>query len=251
MNTRSEQIAEYALRHGDDALITAQRLAEWVSNAPELEEDMALANISLDQLGIARGFLQYAGSLMGKTEDELAYFRDDTEFRCAHLVAQPRGDFADTVIRLCITGAYQRELFSRLAESSDPEIAAVAAKAVKEVRYHLSHGADWAVRLGHGTEESARRLQQALSRCWPYVAELFDTDALDEELAAAGVGVRAADVREPVLAAIGEILAGARLSIPEVPRARGGGRHGQPSEHLAFLLAEMQVLARAHPGATW
>lgn len=244
-------VAEYALRLGDDALIAAQRWGEWISRAPELEEDVALGNIGLDELGQARSFLSFAGSILNRTEDELAYFRSDQEFRCCHLVALPRGDFADAVARLTVFAAYQLELYSSLLSSSEPTIAAIAAKAVKEVRYHLEHGASWTVRLGDGTQESRIRMTAALDRLWPYVAELFDTDDLEQQLVAAGVAVDSSTLRDPAVGRITAILAEAGLQLPSAPRVRGGGRVGRPSEHLGFLLAEMQVLARQHPGATW
>lgn len=244
-------VAEYALRLGDDALIAAQRWGEWISRAPELEEDVALGNIGLDELGQARSLLTFAGSILGRTEDELAYFRSDQEFRCCHLVALPRGDFADAIARLTVFAAYQLALYTSLQSSTEPGIAAVAAKAVKEVRYHLEHGASWIARLGDGTQESRTRMTAALDRLWPYVAELFDTDALEQELVAAGVAVDSSTLQEPVIERITEILIDAGLDLPTAPRVRGGGRVGRPSEHLGYLLAEMQVLARQHPGATW
>lgn len=246
-----EYLAQYALRLGDDALITAQRLGEWIANSPELEEDVALGNIGLDELGQARALLAYAGSLTGRGEDELAYFRDDQQFRCTHLVCLPRGDFADAVARLLVFGSYQLQLYIRLVHSTDPVIAGVAAKAVKEVRYHVDHGAGWVIRLGDGTAESRLRMTAALARLWPYVPELFDTDELERALVEAGVAVDSSVLEVPVLEGVRSVLRQAGLDLPTVPRVAGGGRHGRPSEHLGYLLAEMQVLARTHPGATW
>jgi len=247
----AERVAEYALRLGDDALITAHRLGEWIATAPELEEDVALGNIGLDELGQARALLAYAGSLTGHSEDELAYFRDDQQFRCTHLVCLPRGDFADAVARLLVFAGYQLELYSRLVHSTDQLIAGVAAKAVKEVRYHLDHGAGWVIRLGDGTEESRRRMTAALARLWPYVPELFDTDPLEQELVAEGVAVDSSTLEVPVRQRITQVLRQAGMETPTAPRVAGGGRRGRPSEYLGLLLAEMQVLARAHPGASW
>lgn len=243
--------AEYALRLGDDSLVLAQRMGEWISNAPELEEDVALANIGLDLLGQARALLGYAGALTGKTEDELAYFRSDTEFRCAHLMCTPRGDFAVTMARMLITAAYQRELYARLAHSTDVTLAGIAARAVKEVSYHLDHARLWTVRLGDGTEESHRRIQCALIDLWPLVAELFRTDELEQRLVATGAAVDSSTLREPFDTTIAAVLAEAGLDLPQTPPAAGGGRFGRPSEHLGHLLAEMQVLARQFPGASW
>lgn len=251
MLTADERIAEYALRLGDDALIAAQRLGEWIANAPELEEDVALGNIGLDQLGQARSLLGYAGSLTNTTEDQLAYFRDDQQFRCCHLVCLPRGDFADAVAKLLVFGSYQLELYSRLVGSADITIAGVAAKAVKEVTYHVEHGAGWVVRLGDGTDTSRGKMIDALQRLWPYVPELFDTDQLEQMLAAADIAVDSSTLEQPVLQRISATLRLAGLELPTAPRVAGGGREGRPSEHLGFLLAEMQVLTRAHPGASW
>lgn len=248
---RPEQLDDYVLRLGDDALIAGHRLGEWITRAPELEEDVALGNIGLDLIGQARSLLQYAGSRAGRTEDELAYFRDDTAFRCCHLVSLPRGDFADCVVRLLVFGAYQLELYRRLVDSADTVLAGVAAKAVKEVSYHVDHGAGWVIRLGDGTEESRARVIGALLRIRPSIDELFDTDDLEQLLVAEGIAVDSSTLREPVLDRIRDILEQADLALPQTPRAAGGGRHGRPGEHLGFLLAEMQVLARAHPGATW
>lgn len=245
------EVAEYALRLGDDALVLAQRMGEWISHAPELEEDVALANIGLDLLGQARALLSYAGSLTGRTEDELAYFRSDQEFRCSHLAAQPRGDFGATIVRMLLMATYQFELYSRLVGSTDDQLAAIAAKALKEVTYHLDHARDWTIRLGDGTDESRRRMQAALELAWPYVDELLRTDELEGRLVAAGIGVDSSSLRADFDATIDAVLAEATLTRPEVVPAAGGGRHGRPSEHLGHLLAEMQVLARAHPGASW
>lgn len=244
-------VAEYALRLGDDALVLAQRMGEWISHAPELEEDVALANIGLDLLGQARSLLGYAGSHLGQSEDDLAYFRTDQQFRCAHLMAEPRGDFAITIVRMLIVAAYQRELYARLTESTDATLAGIAAKAVKEVAYHLRHAREWTIRLGDGTDESHRRMQAAADRLWPYVDELFRTDDLEQRLVADGIAVDSTTLRGPAMATIEDAFAAAALTMPEVPPAAGGGRHGRPSEHLGHMLAEMQVLARQFPGATW
>lgn len=245
----AEAVAEYALRLGDDALILAQRLGWWISRAPELEEDVALGNIALDQVGHARSFLSYAGHAWGKTEDDLAYFRGEDEFRSAHLVEQPNGDFARTIARQLVISQYQYDLYSRLMESADATLAAIAAKAVKEVDYHRDHARQWVLRLALGTEESRRRMIQGLLVMWPYVGELFEDDALIDELD--GVAVRPSTLRASFDAEIEALFAEAELEVPDVPVAVGGGRHGRHSEHLGYMLAEMQVLAREHPGASW
>lgn len=245
----SEAAAQYALRLGDDALILAQRLSDWISRGPELEEDVALGNIALDQLGHARSFLTYAGKAWGQTEDDLAYFREEEEFRSLHLVQQPNGDFAETTVRGLFLAVYQHLLYSRLLESSDATLAAISAKSVKEVDYHLEHARLWTVRLGRGTEESARRMRRALEKLWPYTEEPFLDDGLFDELE--GIAPRPSTLREDWDRQVREILAEAGLAVPEVPYAMCGGRHGEPSEHLGHILAQMQVLARKHPGASW
>jgi ring-1,2-phenylacetyl-CoA epoxidase subunit PaaC len=223
---------------GDDALIAAQRLAEWCARAPELEEDVALANIALDQLGAARLFLSYAGELegAGRDEDALAFRRDDREFRNCLLVELPNDDFAVTMAKLLFLSAYQGLVYARLGDSGDERLAAIGARARKESAYHLDHAAHWTVRLGDGTEESHRRMQAAVDQVWPYTHELF---ADDEPL------------RGDWLALVEPVLAEATLTRPADGWAPGGGRAGLHTEHLSYLLAEMQVVHRAHPGAAW
>ena len=253
----SEDIAEYALRLGDDALILAQRLGHWISRAPELEEDIALGNIALDQLGHARSFLTYAGAAMtnedgsAKSEDDLAYFRREHEFRSVQLFEQPNGDFAATIVRQFVVSNYQYLLYRRLTESTDETLAAIAAKAVKEVDYHRDHSAQWVLRLAGGTDESRRRMVHGLRTMWPYVGELFRDDDLTQRLAEAGAGVAPSSLKEDFDRLTGEILTEAELEVPDVPAAPGGGRYGKHSEYLGYILAEMQVLAREHPGASW
>jgi len=253
----SEDVAEYALRLGDDALILAQRLGHWISRAPELEEDIALGNIALDQLGHARSFLTYAGAGMpnedgtAKTEDDLAYFRREHEFRSVQLFEQPNGDFAATIARQFVVSYYQYELYRRLTESTDATLAAIAAKAVKEVDYHRDHSTQWILRLAGGTEESRTRMIHGLRTIWPYVNELFQDDELTERLAQAGAAVAPSSLREDFDRLIADVLKEAELEVPDVPAAPGGGRQGRHSEYLGYILAEMQVLAREHPGASW
>ena len=245
----SDDVARYTLRLGDDALILAQRLGWWVSRAPELEEDIALSNIALDLLGHARSFLTYAGGAWGKTEDDLAYFRGEEAFRCAHLVEQPNGDFARTIARQLVVSTFQHLLYSQLVDSQDAALAAISAKALKEVAYHQDHAYQWVLRLALGTRESRRRMVSGLDLTWPYVAELFDDDELIDRLE--GIAVRPSSLRVEYDARITRILAEAELDVPDVPRAAGGGRAGRHSDYLGHILAEMQVLAREHPGATW
>ena len=244
-------VAEYALRLGDDSLILAQRLGWWISRAPELEEDVALGNIALDLLGHARSFLSYAGSASNRTEDDLAYWRGEGEFRSAHLFEQPNGDFGRTIARQLVVSFYQYELYTALMSSTDPTLAAISAKAVKEVDYHRDHSAQWMLRLAGGTEESRRRITRALELTWPYVGELFMDDEPAAALADTGVAVLPSSLRGRFDAGVGSVLREAGLEVPQVPAAPGGGRSGKHSEHLGYLLAEMQVLAREHPGASW
>jgi ring-1,2-phenylacetyl-CoA epoxidase subunit PaaC len=244
-----EDVAQYALRLGDDSLVLAQRLGHWISRGPEIEEDIALGNIALDLLGHARSFLTYAGHAWDKTEDDLAYWREEDEFRSAWIFEQPNGDFGVTIARQLVVSIFQRLLYSRLVKSTDATIAAISAKALKEVDYHRDHATQWTLRLGDGTEESHRRMQEALELMWPYVDELFDDDELTERIGA--VGVLPSSLRAEFDAEIAAVLDEATLTLPAVPRASGGGRRGEHTEHLGYLLAEMQVLARKHPGATW
>lgn len=242
---------DYMLGLADDALVSAQRMGWWISRAPELEEDVALANIGLDQLGQARSLLEYAGRVegAGRGEDDLAYLRDDREFCNVWLVERPQTDFGVTMARLLVFAAYQSELYAALTRSTDPALVGVAGKAVKEVAYHLDHAARWVVRLGDGTEESHDRMQAALDAEWPFVEELF-TPA-DPALVEQGIAADPAALRPGVLDRLGAVVAEATLDLPEVTPAIGGGRRGLHTEHLGYLLAEMQHLARSHPGATW
>lgn len=246
---RTAEVAEYALRLGDDALILSQQLSRWIANAPELEEDVALGNIALDLLGHARSLLRFAGSYDGRSEDDLAYFRDEPEFRCAWLFEQDNGDFAHTIARQLIASVYQYELYSELAASADPGLAAIAGKAVKEVDYHRDHAVQWTLRLAGGTAFSRERMIAGLTDMWPYVDELFRDDALIDDLE--GVAVRPSRLRGRFDGVIDAVLAEEGLDVPRSPIASGGGREGRHFPTLGFLLAEMQVLARQHPGATW
>lgn len=247
--TASEDVARYALYLGDDALMLGQRLSQWISRAPELEEDIALGNIALDLVGHARFFLTYAGTAWGKTEDDLAYLRDEEEFRSCRLVEQENGDFGQTIARQLIFSYYQHELYSKLVESQDETLAAIAAKALKEVQYHQDHAAQWLLRLGIGTEESHRRIQEGLYYMWPYIDELFCDD--DVTTALPGIAVQPSSLRENFDRRIAEIISEATLEIPQVDQAWGGDRSGEFSEARGHILAEMQVLARQFPGATW
>lgn len=250
----SDDVAEYALRLGDDALVLSQRLGDWISRAPELEEDVALANIALDLLGHARSLLHYAGTRDGRSEDELAYFRDEPDFRNAWMFEQPNGDFAHTIARQLLVSTYLVELYRHLEQSTDATLAAIAAKSSKEVDYHRDHAVQWTLRLAGGTDESRRRMVRAVEQTWPYVDELFQDDQLVERLAAEGVAPLPSSLRPAFDAVIDQVFAEADLARPEgrvAFVASGGGREGRHTEHLGPMLAEMQVLARAHPGASW
>jgi ring-1,2-phenylacetyl-CoA epoxidase subunit PaaC len=256
--------ADLVLGLGDDALIAAQRLSQWCARAPELEEDIALANIALDQLGAARLLLSYAAALGARPssvdgaaslvatsvassvasavasavvdEDALAYLRDDTEYRNVLLVELPEGDFAVLITKLLLLSAYQHLRYDQLSTCDDGRLAAIAGKAVKESAYHLEHSALWTVRLGDGTEESHARMQAAVDELWPYAHELFE---------------ECADLRAPWLSTVESTLAEATLDRPADGWAPSGGRRGVHTEHLSYLLGEMQVVHRAHPGASW
>ena len=244
---------QYLLRVGDTALVLAPRLAEWAGHAPVLEEDIALANIGLDLLGQARGVLTRAGELEGQghDEDQLAFLRDERDYRNATIVELPRGDFAFTVVRNTMMATFFKLLWSGLAESRDPEVAAIAGKAVKEARYHQQHSADWFVRLGLGTDESKARMKSALDDLWRFSAELFASDAVDEAAATSGLGPRWGDLKDAWSSEMNEILSEAELSAPSAVPFLSSGKQGRHSEHMGFILTEMQYLQRAYPGGTW
>ena len=257
-------LGAYCLMLGDDALVLAQRLTQWVTAAPELEEEVAVANTALDLLGQARLLLARAGSVgvLGRSrekatasipdEDALAYFRDPDEFRCTGLVAAPNGDFAQTMVRLLVASTVRLGVFARLRESRDPVLAAIAAKGVHELSYHRDHAARWVLRLGDGTDESHRRAQDGADAVWPLLADLFSPTGVEQRLAAAGVAVDPADTREEVVGVLTQVLDRATLRVPPWPAdAAPRGRVGEHGEELTVLLAELQGLARQHPAATW
>lgn len=259
----------YVLRLADTALILAQRLSEWCGHAPILEEDIALTNLSLDLVGQSRALLTHAGQLHAQAggkafdEDQLAYLRDERDFLNPTLCELPNtaedathrrnrpGDFAFTVLRNLMVATWLKQAWAKLSNSSDAELAAIAAKALKEARYHQQHNGDWVVRLGDGTDESHARMQAAVERLWPYVPELFEDDEVDEAAAQSGLGPRASELREGWEAEVNAVLAEATLQIPKTTPFRSTGRRGVHSEHMGYLLAEMQSLQRAHPGAVW
>jgi ring-1,2-phenylacetyl-CoA epoxidase subunit PaaC len=244
---------EYLLRLGDDRLVLAQRTSEWCGHGPILEEDIALANISLDLLGEGQLFLTLAGRIegLGRDADALAYWRDEREFRNVQMVELPKGDFGFTVARQFLFSAWAAPYLEALSTAKHDDLAGIAAKSAKENRYHLRHSAEWVVRLGDGTEESHRRIQASLDQLWQWTGELFYQDEVDAALQAEGIAPDNAATRAPWEATVKDVLGRAGLVIPSGPMRMVGGRKGRHSEYLGHLLAEMQILARSHPGAKW
>ena len=253
MNAPANPLLTYLLRLGDDNLVLAQRLGALVSYMPELEEDIAVANLCLDHLGQARNFLAYAAEVegAGRDEDGLAMLRDERDFRNAVLAEQPNGDFAYTTARQFFYDANQVPLYESLSASTDARLAGISQKAVKEARYHLRHSSSWVIRLGDGTEESHRRMQAAVDALWPFTADLFSADEVEATLVASGVAVDPATLRPRFDATVAEVLAAATLAMPSGTYQRVGGRSGLHTELLGHLLPEMQSLYRAHPGVQW
>ena len=244
---------EYVVRLGDDRLVLGHRMSEWCGHGPILEEDIALSNIALDFIGHASSLLALAGALEGKgrSEDALAYFREAVAFRNVLLVELPNGDFAFTIVRQFLFDAYSVLLWDALSRCGHEGLAAVAAKSLKEDKYHLRHSSEWVVRLGDGTEESHRRTQQALDALWRYTDELFDRDAVDAAVEAEGIVVDHAGLKSRWLAMVTEVVQRATLTLPAEAPMRRGGRAGRHTEHLGHMLATMQIVARSHPGASW
>jgi ring-1,2-phenylacetyl-CoA epoxidase subunit PaaC len=246
-------LAEYLLRLGDDRLVLGHRVSEWCGHGPILEEDIALSNIALDLIGHAQSILALAGTVegQGRDEDALAYFRDGTAFRNALLVEQPNGDFAVTMVRQFLFDAYSVLLWDQLSRCAHAPLAAIAAKSLKEDRYHLRHSSEWVVRLGDGTDESHARTQAALDALWRFTGELFDRDAVDDAVAQQGIAVDHAAIRALWDTLVNDVLQRATLTRPADGGMRRGGRQGRHGEALGHMLATMQSVARAHPGATW
>jgi ring-1,2-phenylacetyl-CoA epoxidase subunit PaaC len=244
---------DYTLRLADSALILGHRLSEWIGHAPLLEEELALGNIALDLIGQARALYAYAGAVEGKGRDEdaLAYLRDAGEFRNLLLAEQPNGDFAVTIVRQLLYSAFAHPFWRALAGSRDAALAAIAAKAEKEAAYHLRHAGEWLIRLGDGTAESHRRAQAALAELWPYTGELFESYAIEQALFAQGIAVDPAALRPEWEKTVQAVIAEATLAAPADQWMQSGGRSGRHSEHLGHLLATMQFLQRAYPGARW
>ena len=258
------ELGEYCLMVGDDALVLAQRLTQWVTASPELEEEVAVANVALDLLGQARLLLARAGSVgvLGRSrslatesipdEDALAFFRDADEFRSTALAAAPNGDFAQTMARLLVASTVRLAVLARLRESRDPVLAAIAAKGVHELAYHRDHAARWLLRLGDGTDESHRRAQAGADAVWPLLADVFSPTDVERRLAAGGVAVDPAEVRAEVRDVLTTVLERATLPVPAWPvEVAPRGRKGQHGQELTDLIAGLQGLARRHPAATW
>lgn len=245
-------LTAYVLRLGDNGLVLSQRLGAWCGHAPELEIDLALANIGLDLLGQARNFLTYAAELEGTgDEDTLAFQRDERQFSNLLLVEQPNGNFADTIARQYFIDAWHVALYARLTTSRDPQLAAIAAKSLKEVRYHLRFSRGWLERLGDGTAVSGQKMQQAVNDLWRFTAELFEADKIDLSLSDAGIAVDPRTLREEWETEVLTGLSAANLSVPQEAAYRSGGRLGLHTEHLGPMLAEMQYLQRVNPGQQW
>lgn len=253
MENRND-IFEYLLRLADDRLILGHRLSEWCGHGPILEEDIALANIALDCIGQANNLLQLAGEVeeQGRSEDDLAYFREAIDFKNLILVELPKGDFAFTIVRQFLFSAYSYLLLQRLTESKYEPLAAQAAKAFKETQYHLRHSSEWMLRLGNGTEESHERAQTALDELWTYTGEMFEQDDVEERLAEQGIAVQSARLKGDWKKMVSEIVSEGTLKLPDDNiYMHSGGRRGRHSEHLGHLLSEMQILARSFPDAKW
>ena len=244
---------QYLLRVGDTCLILGQRIAEWCGHGPILEEDIALTNMALDLIGQSRAVLSRAGQLSGQDfdEDQLAFLRDERDYCNPTLVELPRGDFAFTVLRNAMVATLLKLLWERLQDSSDAELSAIAGKAIKEARYHQQHAADWVVRLGDGTDESRQRMQAALADLWRYAPELFAADAVDAHAQTTGLGPGWDALEAVWREEMASILLAAELEAPAPSAFLSTGKQGVHSEHMGFLLAEMQTLQRSFPGGAW
>jgi ring-1,2-phenylacetyl-CoA epoxidase subunit PaaC len=244
---------QYLLRLGDDRLVLGHRLSEWCGHGPILEEDIALANIALDLIGQATLLLKLAADVegRGRDADALAYFRDAIDYRNAQIVELPKGDFAFTIVRQFLFSVFSLFQMEALAKSANGELAGIAAKAVKETKYHVRHSAQWVVALGDGTAESHDRAQRALDELWRYTGELFMSDDVDAAVARDGVGVDPSTLEASWRAQVDDVLRRATLTPPPTTYMQRGGRTGRHTEHLGHMLTEMQIVARSHPGAEW
>ena len=244
---------EYLVRLGDDRLVLGHRLSEWCGHGPILEEDIAMANIALDLIGQANLFLEQAGKAEGKGRDQdaLAYFREAIDYRNVLMAELPKGDFAFTIARQFFYSVFDYLQMEALAKSKNADIAGIAAKAVKEAKYHVRHSADWMVKLGDGTEESHRRVQEAVDELWRYTGEMFIADDVDRSAAAAGLGVDPSSLESAWRSHVDDVMKRATLKIPETKYMQRGGREGKHTEHLGHMLSEMQIVARSYPDGKW
>ena len=246
-------LIDYTLHLADDSLILGQRNAEWCGHGPVLEQDIAITNISLDLIGQSRNFYQYAATLIGKdaTEDSLAYLRKEEEFKNCLLVEQPKGDWAQTILRQFFFSQYQFLLFQQLQNSKDEQLAAIAEKSLKEVTYHLRWSSEWVIRLGDGTDESHQRMIKAIDELWKYTDELFSATNYELQVASDGAGIDVSKLKEQWLAKVKEIFSEATLTVPEKTFMQMGGKEGKHTEHLGFILTELQYMQRTYPGCDW
>ena len=249
----SDSLFQYLLRLGDDRLVLGHRLSEWCGHGPILEEDIALANIALDLIGQATLYLKLAGETEGKgrSEDDLAYFRDAIDYRNVQIVELPKGDYAFTIVRQFFFDVFNYHVLEQVQSGKHRELAGIAAKGFKEARYHVRHSSEWVLRLGDGTDESHERSQRAVNELWRFNGEMFQADDVDREMAAAGIGADLAAIKPKWEGIVTDVLQRATLTIPDDPPAMTGGRRGRHTESLGKMLSEMQIVARSHPGAAW
>jgi len=246
-------LIDYTLHLADDSLILGQRNAEWCGHGPVLEQDIAITNISLDLIGQSRNFYQYAATLIGNdsTEDSLAYLRKEEEFKNCLLVEQPKGDWAQTILRQFFFSQYQYLLFQQLQNGKDEQLAAIAEKSLKEVTYHLRWSSEWVIRLGDGTDESHQRMIKAIDELWKYADELFSATSYELQVASDGTGIDVSKLKEQWMTKVKEIFSEATLPIPGKTFVQGGGKEGRHTEHLAYILTELQYMQRTYPGCDW
>lgn len=248
-----KELYEYVLRIADNCLILGQRLAEWCGHGPILEQDIAMTNISLDLIGQSRNYYQYAAEIAGegKNEDDVAFLRDGMEFRNLLLLEQPNGDFAQTVLRQFFFDSFHLPFLKKMVNSKDERLASIAEKSIKEVTYHLRWSEQWVLRLGDGTEESHQRIASALDNLWMYAHESVEMDSLDTKMYDTGIGVNLGEIKDDFTRNIQDTLERATLNVPDSAFVQTGGKEGRHTEHLGYILAEMQHMQRAHPGAKW
>ncbi len=249
----TDNLFQYLLRLGDDRLVLGHRLSEWCGHGPILEEDIALANIALDLIGQATLYLKLAGETEGKgrSEDDLAYFREAIDYRNVQMVELPNGDYAFTTVRQFFFDVFSYHVLEQLQSSRNSELAGIAAKGFKEVRYHVRHSSEWILRMGDGTEESHGRAQKAVTELWRFTGEMLQADDVDRAMNSEGIGADLDAIKPKWEAVVSDVLNRATLTIPNDPPAMTGGRRGRHTEHLTHMLSEIQIVARWHPGAQW